>query len=313
MRYGEVRYKQAVWIFVLLCILIGGCHLRRERVGVHCPGVGKGNIVQRRIRQAAARRAGNTRTGEVKVICAAGNEGELLYGIKLRRQLVHVCRDAVTRCVECTVAAAPHKVAACISVGTGQTIGGRCGKALAVFYDDLDIRADAQSAAAQCAAAKVKDNDFQPVRTQRVRVQDFKDRAETEGLVGTRSNGAVPDAGRIVPSACTVRLRTARSILSKRIYLSKVFDISVVLVQHLVPFVALWYAVLGIVRAYATTSHGRCTQRIFHAAGGVAFSENQTCRIQILPAYRMRYGIIRHKQAVGIFVLLRIRRSSCHR
>ena len=123
----------------------------------------------------------------------------------------------------------------------------------------------------------------------------------------------MPDAGRIVPSACTVRLRTARSILSKRIYLSKVFDISVVLVQHLVPFVALWYAVLRIVRAYATTSHGRRTQRIFHAAGGVAFSENQTCGIQILPAYRMRYGIIRHKQAVGIFVLLRIRRSSCHR
>ena len=92
MRYGKVRHKQAVEIFVLLCILIGGCHLRRERVGVHCPSVVKGNIVQRRIRQTAVRRAGNTRTGEVKVIGAAGNESELLYGIKLRRQLVHVCR-----------------------------------------------------------------------------------------------------------------------------------------------------------------------------------------------------------------------------
>ena len=268
--------------------------------------------MQRRIRQTAVRRAGNARTGEVKVIGAAGDEGELLYGIKLRRQLVHICRDTVTRCVERTVAAAPHKVAACISIGAGQTIGGRCGKALAVFYDDLDIRADAQSAAAQFAAAKVKDNGFQSVRAQRVRVQDFKDRVETEGLGGTRSIGAVPDAGRIEPSACTARLRTARSILSQRIYLPKVFDISVVLVQHLVPFVALWYAVLGIVRAYATTSHGRCTQRILHAAGGVGFAENQTCSIQILPAYRMRYSIVRHKQAMCIFVLLCIRRSSCH-
>ena len=305
MRYGKVRHKQAVEIFVLLCILIGGCHLRRERVGVHCPGVGKGNIVQRRIRQTAVRRAGNTRTGEVKVICAAGNEGELLYGIILRRQLVHVCWDAATRCVERTVAATPHKVAACISIGAGQTIGGRCGKALAVFYDDLDIRADTQSAAAQFAAAKIKDNDFQPVRAQRVRVQDFKDRAETEVRGGTRSIFIFPEVGRIVPSARMIRCRAARSILSQRIHPPQVFDISVVLVQHLVPFVALWYAVLGIARAYAAASHGRYTQRIFHATGGVGLAENQACSIQPIPACRMRYGKVCHEQAVGIFVLLR--------
>ena len=58
----------------------------------------------------------------------------------------------------------------------------------------------------------------------------------------------------------------------------KFLDISVVLVQHLVPFVALWYAVLGIVRAYATTSHGRRTQRISHAAEGVAIFRKSDLR-----------------------------------
>ena len=45
MRYGMVRYKQAVVVFILLCILLGGCHRRCELVGVHCPCIGKGNIV----------------------------------------------------------------------------------------------------------------------------------------------------------------------------------------------------------------------------------------------------------------------------
>ena len=68
-----------------MCILLGGCHLRCELVGVHRPCVGKGNIVQRRIRQGSrakdvsgVHRAGNARAGEVKVIGAAGSEGKLL-------------------------------------------------------------------------------------------------------------------------------------------------------------------------------------------------------------------------------------------
>ena len=51
MRYGIVRHKQAVGVFVLLCILLGGLYRRREFVGFYRSHIGKGNIVQRRIRQ----------------------------------------------------------------------------------------------------------------------------------------------------------------------------------------------------------------------------------------------------------------------
>ena len=34
--------------------------------------------------------------------------------------------------------------------------------------------------------------------------------------------------------------------------------------------------------------------------------------MQLIPAYRMRYGIVRHEQAVGIFVLLCILLGGCH-
>ena len=84
MRYDIVRHKQAVGVFILLCILLGGCRRRREFVGVHCSRIGKGNIVQRRIRQGSrakdvsgVHRAGNARAGEVKVIGVAGGEGKL--------------------------------------------------------------------------------------------------------------------------------------------------------------------------------------------------------------------------------------------
>ena len=78
MRYGIVRHKQAVGVFVLLCIFLGGLHLRCELVGVHRPCVGKGHIVQGIIRQTAVCRSGNARAGEVKVIGVAGLEGKLL-------------------------------------------------------------------------------------------------------------------------------------------------------------------------------------------------------------------------------------------
>ena len=108
--------------------------------------------------------------------------------IKQYRQLIHIRRNVIARCIELTVAATPHKVAACISVRAGQSVGSRCGKALAVFHNDLDsIRA-----ASQLSAAKVKGNGFQPVRAQSVRVQDFQDGAETEDrVVGIRSTGTV--------------------------------------------------------------------------------------------------------------------------
>ena len=264
--------------------------------------------MQRRIRQTAVRRAGNARTGEVKVIGAAGSEGKLLCETKLCCQPGYLCRDAATRCVELAIAATPHKVAACISIGAGQTIGGRCGKAPAVFHNDLDIL----RAAAQFTAAKVKGNDFQPVRTHRIRVQDFKDRAKTEARVGGHSIVAVPVAGRTVPAKCSVLLRITRSILPPRIYYAPVFDISVILVQYPVPFVALGRAALGITRACTIASHGRRTQRIVHATGSVAFAENQTRIVQGIPTCLMRYGIVCHEQAMDIFVLLCILLGGCH-
>ena len=264
--------------------------------------------MQRCIRQSIVHLAGNVLAGEVKVIDAAGSEAELLYEHKLRCQLVHVRWDAIPRVVELAIAAKPHKVAACISVRTGQTIGRRRGKALAVFHNDLDsIRA-----AAQFAAAKVKGNGFQPVRAQRVRVQDFKDRAESAFIEGKRSTAVAPVAGRNVPTVRTIRRRIDRSILSPRSLLTTVFDISTVFVQYPVPFIALGRAALGITRAYIIASHGRRTQRIVHAAGSVAFAENQARIVQGFPIYLVCYIIVRNKQAVGIFVLLCILLSGRH-
>ena len=134
-------------------------------------------------------------------------------------------------------------------------------------------------AAAQLAAAKVKGNGFQPVRAQCVRVQDFKDGAETDVRAGVRSMVAVPVAGRIVPANRTVRRVVRNSILSPRIHFIPVLDISAVLVQHRVPFVALGHAALGLIRACIVTSHRRCAQGIVHAAGDIVLAENQTFRI----------------------------------
>ena len=164
----------------------------------------------------------------------------------------------------------------------------------------------------QLAAAKVKGNDLQSVRTQCARVQDFKDGAKTDARVGERSIGVVPEAGRGVPTVRPERLGGRRSILSPRIHFIPVLDISTVLVQHRVPFVALGHAALGIARTCRDTSHRRCAQGIVHAAAGIIFAENQTFVIQAIPAYRMRYGIVRHKQAVGVFVLLCIFLGGLH-
>ena len=188
-------------------------------------------------------------------------------------------------------------------------MGCRRGKALAVFHDDLNIL----GAITQLAAAKGKGNGFQPVRVQCVRVQNFKDGAETEADVIIPGRVVIPVAGRVVPTDRTARRRSTPSILSPRKHLAPVFDIFVVLVQHLIPFVVLWRDAPGLTRICTTTSHGRRTQRIVHAAGCVVFAENQLCGMQGIPAYILRYGIIRHKQAVGIFVVLCILLGGCHR
>ena len=216
-------------------------------------------------------------------------------------------RNTVTGNVEFTVASAPHEEIACISVRAGHAVGRRRGKCAAVFHDDVN----SIGAAAQLAAAKVKGNDLQSVRTQCVGVPNFKDGAETEARVGARSRVAVPVAGRRVPAARPVRRVDRRNILSPQIHFIPVLDISAVLVQHRVPFVALGHAASGIAQTCRVTSHRRCAQGIVHAAAGIIFAENQTFGIQVIPAYRMRYGIVRHKQAVSVFVLLCILIGGC--
>ena len=233
------------------------------------------------------------------------------YGVgvsKLRRELGNFRRNVGTGRVELAVAVKPHKVTACISIGAGQTIGYGSGKLAAVFHDDLN----SIGAAAQLAAAKVKGNDLQSVRTQCVSVQDFKDGAETDVRDGFRSIVVVPGEGRIVPANRTLQRAARKNILSPRIYYIPVLDISDVLVQHRVPFVALGHAGIGIARTCIVTSHRRCAQGIVHAAGDIVLAENQTCAIQVTPANRTRYDTVRHKQAVGVFILLCICLSRCH-
>ena len=156
-------------------------------------------------------------------------------GCPLHRQFRHISRNTGTGRVELTVASEPHEVAACISVRAGQTIGYGSGKCTAVFHDDLNIL----GAAAERSAAKVKGNDLQSVRTQCVRVQDFKDGAEIDARGGERSSVAAPVAGRIVPANRTERRVVSCCVLPPRIYAIPVFDVVAVLVQYPVPFVAL--------------------------------------------------------------------------
>ena len=163
------------------------------------------------------------------------------------------------------------------AVRAGQSLGRGCSEALAFFHDDLN----SIGATTQLAAVQVKGNDLQSVRTQCVRVQDFKDRAETDARVGVRSIAVDPEAGRSAPANRTARRVARNSILSPQIqiHIIPVLDISAVLIQHRVPFVALGYAAFGIAQTYKVTSHRRCAQGIVHAAAGIIFAENQTFRI----------------------------------
>ena len=177
------------------------------------------------------------------------------------------------------------------AVRAGQSLGRGCSKALAVFHNDLNIL----GAAAERSAAKVKGNDLQSVRTQCVRVQDFKHGAENDIRVGARSIVDAPEAGRNEPANRTERRVVSCCVLPPRIYAIPVFDVAAVLVQHRVPFIALGRAAFYIAPAYMITSHRRRTQRIAHAAGDIVLAEKQTRGIQVIPAYRMRYGIVRNE------------------
>ena len=243
------------------------------------------------VRQRAVCRAGNAHAGEVKVIDAAGSEGELLFEIKLCRQRDYIRRNAFAGRVQFPIAAKPLKITVGISLRAGQTVGRRRGKFAALFHNDLNIL----EAITQLAAAKVKGNGLQSVRAQCAGVQDFKDGAETDARDGARSIVVVPAAGRKVPANRTVRPRRARNILPPRMHPAPVFDISVVLIQYSVPFVALGRAAFGLARACIITSLGRRTQHIFHAAGCAVLAENQPFGIQVIPAYLMRYGKIRNE------------------
>ena len=121
-------------------------------------------------------------------------------GCPLHRQFRHISRNAVAGFVGFAIAVKPHEVAACISVRAGQPARRGSGKCTAVFHNDLNIL----GAAAQLAAAKVKGNDLHPVRAQCVRVQDFKDGAETDERMGGRSIAVAPVAGRIGPANRTI-------------------------------------------------------------------------------------------------------------
>ena len=164
-------------------------------------------------------------------------------GCPLHRQFRHISRNTGTGFVGIAIAVKPHKIIIGISVRAGQTIGCGSGKCTAVFHNDLN----SIGAITQRSAAKVKGNDLQPVRAQCVRVQDFKDRSETDEREGVRSIVVVPASARIVPANRTERRVVSCCVLPPRIYAIPVFDVAAVLVQHCVPFVALGHAALGIV------------------------------------------------------------------
>ena len=155
-------------------------------------------------------------------------------GSKLRRQLAYIRRNVISRFVELAIAAKPLKVVVGISVGAGQAVGRRRGKALAAFHNDLNIL----RAITQLAAVKIEGNGFQPVIAQRVKAQNLKDGAESLVWLGERVSAAIPVAGRHVPTVCT-GIPIFPNILPPGFYFFPVLDVSAALVQYLIPFVAL--------------------------------------------------------------------------
>ena len=251
LRYGNIRF--AVFgldcdgilidfplrpILFITCFCTADCRNRRAgQIFVVIPALERvaciGHIVRRR--ECCTHAVGVS--GDIAVVdrAAVRIQG---YGVgrccPLHRQFRHISRNTAAGFVGIAIAVKPHKIIIGISVRAGQTIGCGSGKCTAVFHDDLNIL----GAITQRSAAKVKGNDLQSVRAQCIRVQDFKDGAEAEGRV--RSIVAGPETGRTFPPANrTERRRNSySSILSTRKHLPPVFDISVVLIQYLIPFVA---------------------------------------------------------------------------
>ena len=224
-------------------------------------------------------------------------------GCPLHRQFRHISRNTGTGGVGIAIAVKPHEVAACISVRAGHAVGRRRGKCAAVFHDDLN----SIGAAAERSAAKVKGNDLQSVRIQCVRVQDFKDGAETDDRVGVRSTAVVPAAGRIAPANRTARQVVSCCVLPPGIYILPIFDIAICIVivtlfcfvqNHIPLIISRGTADILIVGIVKTRRWG--TQRIVYAAASIVLAEKQTRGIQGIPAYRMRYIVVRNKQAMFV-------------
>ena len=142
--------------------------------------------------------------------------------------------------------------------------------------------------------SKVKGNGLQPVRAQCVRVQDFKDGAETDvrrseheaSRCNTRSG---PNCTR-EPHGTTRRKKT---VSCPHEYISFQFWIYPLSLFSIVSHSLLWRrAVLGIARTCRVTSHRRCAQGIVHAAAGIIFAENQTLRYSGHPSlpYALRHS-----------------------
>ena len=294
---------------IYLFASVNGCpaYLRVARAGEQSAAQGKNIVVGFHIRH---RTAGAVCAGEVNHLIVAsdrkhGNIGR--YGIAgfiavpifIRPIQLRVFRNAVR---------------------AGQSLSRGCSKALAVFHNDLNIL----GAAAERSAAKVKGNDLQPVRTQCVRVQDFKDGAETDDRAGVRSTAVVPAAGRIAPANRTARQAVSCCVLPPGIYILPIFDIAICVVivtlfcfvQNHIPLIisrgTADILIVGIVK-----THRWCTQCIVHTACGIVLAEKQTRGIQVIPAYRMRYIVVRNKQAVlvrgGILVGFIFQRICTHR
>ena len=241
--------------------IVVGFHIRHRTAGAVCAGEVNHLIV------ASDRKHGN--------IGRYGIAGFIAVPIFIRPIQLRVFRNAVR---------------------AGQSLGRGCSKALAVFHNDLNIL----GAAAERSAAKVKGNDLQSVRAQCVRVQDFKHGAETDEREEVRSIVVVPASARIVPANRTERRVVSCCVLPPRIYAIPVFDVAAVLVQHRVPLIALGRAAFYIAPAYMITSHRWGTQRIVYAAASIVLAEKQTRGIQVIPAYRMRYIVVRNKQAMFV-------------
>ena len=192
LRYGNIRFAVFGFdcdgilidlplrpILFITCFCTADCRNRRaSQIFVVIPALERvaciGHIVRRR--ECCAHAIGVS--GDIAAVdrAAVRIQG---YGIgrgcPLHRQFRHISRNTGTGFVGIAIAVKPHKIIIGISVRAGHAVGRRRSKCTAGFHDDVN----SIGAAAQRAAVQVKGNDLHPVSAQCVRVQDFKDGAET--------------------------------------------------------------------------------------------------------------------------------------